>query len=68
MQLEKWLKQNGHTKIWLANKLGIEGYRVTRLLNGVGIDVTIVKKVMEITEGVVNIDDWVKLEKKRCKK
>lgn len=53
---------------WLAIKLNVTNYRTTRICDGIGIGASEINDVAKLTDGKVNINDWVKLEKKRGKK
>lgn len=67
MQLKNWLDKEGRSASWLAIKLKVTDYRARRIVNGMGIGATEIASVSEITDGAVNINDWVKLEKARAK-
>lgn len=67
MQLNDWLKKEERTKVWLANKMGVQYHKVVHLCNGIGADAETIMKVANVTNGEVNINDWVKLEKARKK-
>lgn len=67
MQLKKWMEKNGRSAVWVGNQINETAYTVSRLCLGIGINATRIFKVSELTNGEVNINDWVKLEKARKK-
>ena len=68
MQLREWIEKEGRSMTWLAIKLNVTNYRTTRICDGIGIGASEINDVAKLTDGKVNINDWVKLEKKRGKK
>lgn len=67
MQLKDWMKKNDRNAVWVGNQIKEPSYQIRRICNGSGLDATIIFKIERLTNGEVNINDWVKLEKTRKK-
>ncbi len=67
MQLREWLEKEGRSMSWLAIKLRVTNYRASRICDGIGIGASEIADISKLTDGKVNINDWVKLEKQRSK-
>lgn len=64
MKLAVWLDENGQTREWLCEQLGVSASTVDKWCNGRIIPrPERIAKIEELTAGQVTLQDWLKTDK-----
>ncbi len=68
MKLAEWLETNTKTQRWLASKMKCDQGRISRLVTGAVMpSAKTIALVEKITDGKVELADWLKPELKKPK-
>lgn len=65
MTLDDWLKRQGESPEWLADKIGVGRPAVTRYLNGSRRpEWDVIERITRVTNGAVTANDFLKIRRK----